>query len=137
MSRFDTTQWSVVLGTQGSGDDARAALESLCRTYRPPVLAFIRSRGYSVDVAEDLTQSFFTQFLERGSYAKADPSRGRFRAYLLTAIQHFLIDAAAEVHTNGQPAGITAAAFAQLDPACASDVHCGAKEIPSSSPRLG
>jgi RNA polymerase sigma-70 factor (ECF subfamily) len=93
MSRFDTTQWSVVLGTQGSGDDARAALESLCRTYRPPVLAFIRSRGYSVDVAEDLTQSFFTQFLERGSYAKADPSRGRFRAYLLTAIQHFLIDA--------------------------------------------
>ena len=98
MSRFDTTQWSVVLGTQGSGDDARAALESLCRTYRPPVLAFICSRGYSVDVAEDLTQSFFAQFLERGSYATADPSRGRFRAYLLTAIQHFLIDAAAEVH---------------------------------------
>ena len=98
MSRFNTTQWSVVLGAQGAGDDARAALESLCRTYRPPVLAYISSRGYRGDVAEDLTQSFFTRFLERADYADADPSRGRFRAYLLTAIKHFLINAAAEAH---------------------------------------
>jgi RNA polymerase sigma factor (sigma-70 family) len=99
MSRFDTTRWSVVLGTHGTGADARAALESLCRTYRPPVLAYISSRGYSSDVAEDLTQSFFARFLERGDYAEADPSRGRFRAYLLTAIKHFLINTAAEAHT--------------------------------------
>ncbi|HET7065141.1 MAG TPA: sigma-70 family RNA polymerase sigma factor [Rudaea sp.] len=99
MSRFNTTQWSVVLGAQGTGDDARAALESLCRTYRPPVLAYISSRGYRSDVAEDLTQSFFARFLERGGYAEADPSRGRFRAYLLTAIKNFLINTAAEAHT--------------------------------------
>jgi RNA polymerase sigma factor (sigma-70 family) len=99
MSRFNTTQWSVVLGTQGTDENARAALESLCRTYRPPVLAYISSRGYSSDVAEDLTQSFFTRFLERGDYTEADPARGRFRAYLLTAIKHFLINAAAEAHT--------------------------------------
>ena len=98
MSRFNTTQWSVVLGAQGTGDDARAALESLCRTYRPPVLAYISSRGYRSDVAEDLTQSFFTRFLERADYADADPARGRFRAYLLTAIKHFLINAAEEAH---------------------------------------
>src|SRR5512143_4225686 len=99
MSRFNTTQWSVVLGAQGSDADARAALESLCHTYRPPVLAYICSRGYSSDVAEDLTQSFFTRFLERGDYAEADPSRGRFRAYLLTAIKNFLINTTAEAHT--------------------------------------
>jgi RNA polymerase sigma-70 factor (ECF subfamily) len=98
MSRFNTTQWSVVLGAQGTGDDARAALESLCRTYRPPVLAYISSRGYRSDVAEDLTQSFFTRFLERADYADADPSRGRFRAYLLTAIKNFLINAAVEAN---------------------------------------
>jgi RNA polymerase sigma factor (sigma-70 family) len=99
MSRFNTTQWSVVLGAGGTGDDARAALESLCRTYRPPVLAYICSRGYSSDVAEDLTQSFFARFLERGDYAEADPLRGRFRAYLLTSIKHFLINTTAEAHT--------------------------------------
>lgn len=96
MSRFNTTQWSVVLGAQGTGDAARAALESLCRTYRPPVLAYISSRGYRSDVAEDLTQSFFTRFLERADYSDADPARGRFRGYLLTSIKHFLINSAAE-----------------------------------------
>jgi RNA polymerase sigma-70 factor (ECF subfamily) len=98
MTRFDTTRWSVVLAAQGSGDDRRAALESLCRTYRPPVLAYICSRGYRSDVAEDLTQSFFTRFLERGHYPEAGPARGRFRAYLLTAIKHFLVNAAEEAH---------------------------------------
>jgi RNA polymerase sigma factor (sigma-70 family) len=98
MTRFDTTRWSVVLGTQGTGADARAALESLCRTYRPPVLAYIRGRGYASDIAEDLTQSFFARFLELGHYAQPDPARGRFRAYLLTSIKHFLINAEVDAH---------------------------------------
>ena len=98
MSRFDTTQWSLVLGTRGSGDDARAALESLCRRYRPPVLAYICGRGYGSDVAEDLTQSFFARFLELGHYTQPDPSRGRFRAYLLTSIKHFLVNAEVDSH---------------------------------------
>lgn len=92
VSRFDTTRWSVVLQAQGQGDDARGALESLCRTYRPAVLAYIRSRGHRDDAAEDLTQAFFASFLERG-HASADPARGRFRAYLLGSIKHFLINA--------------------------------------------
>lgn len=96
MSRFDTTRWSVVLQTRGNDGAARGALESLCRIYRPPVLAYIRSRGYRDDVAEDLTQAFFARFVERAHYAEADPARGRFRAYLLTAIKRFLINAAIE-----------------------------------------
>ena len=97
MSRFDTTRWSVVLGAQGTGEDARAALDLLCRTYRPPVLAYIRSRGYGSDVAEDLTQSFFTKFIERPQQFGADPARGRFRAFLLMAIKRFLIKSAQAV----------------------------------------
>lgn len=92
MSHFHTTRWSIVLQAKGNSQDARAALESLCRAYRAPVLAFIRGRGYRNDVAEDLTQSFFAVFLEREDYAAADPARGRFRAYLLTAIRHFLVN---------------------------------------------
>ena len=65
MTRFDTTQWSVVLRSRGEQVEARAALESLCRSYRSPVLAYIRARGHAPDVAEDLTPSFFVHFVER------------------------------------------------------------------------
>ncbi len=96
MARFDTTHWSVVLRARGNEDDARQALETLCRTYRPPVLAYVRRRGYAPEAAEDLAQTFFTRFLERAYHANADPARGRFRAFLLTALKRFLIDADAE-----------------------------------------
>ena len=95
MSRFSTTRWSVVVAAQGDGDAARSSLESLCRTYRPAVLTYVASRGFARDRAEDLTQSFFARFLERKHHLGLDPSRGRFRNYLLTAIQHFLISAEA------------------------------------------
>lgn len=65
MGKFETTRWSLVLRARGEPADARAALEILCRTYRAPVLAFVRSRGYAADTAEDLTQAFFARFLER------------------------------------------------------------------------
>src|SRR5438309_11922119 len=71
MTRFDTTHWSVVLRARGDPGDARAALEALCRTYRPPVLAYIRGRGYAADAAEDLAQSFFARFLEHAYHADA------------------------------------------------------------------
>ena len=98
MSQFDTTQWSMVLRTRGGDEGARLALEALCSTYRAPVLAYIRHRGYGGDVAEDLTQAFFARFLERTYHAEADPARGRFRAFLLTAIKRFLINADEEAH---------------------------------------
>ncbi|OOG58222.1 hypothetical protein B0E47_04985 [Rhodanobacter sp. B05] len=96
MGRFDTTRWSVVLRARGEPADAHAALETLCRTYRPPVLAYVRSHVFARDNAEDLTQAFFAGFLEHAWHAHADPERGRFRSFLLTALKRFLIDANAE-----------------------------------------
>lgn len=58
MSRFDTTRWSLVLQARAEEPVARSALETLCRAYRPPVLAYVRSRGYTPDRAEDLVQGF-------------------------------------------------------------------------------
>ncbi|MBN8726140.1 MAG: hypothetical protein J0H15_00350 [Xanthomonadales bacterium] len=92
MSRFETTRWSLVLSAGGDAADARRALETLCRTYRAPVLAYIRRHVQVADTAEDLTQAFFLEFLENAWHARADPARGRFRAYLLTAIKRFLVD---------------------------------------------
>ena len=92
MTRFQTTRWSLIETARDHPSRARAALEQLCRAYRPPVLAFVRRSGFSASDAEDITQAFFMRFLERGWYAEADPRRGRFRSLLLASLRHFLID---------------------------------------------
>ena len=100
MIRFQTTRWSIVQGARGDTAQSHSALDALCRTYRPPVLAYVRSRGYPPETAEDLTQSFFVDFIERASHAGADPERGRFRAFLLVAIKRFLINADEKARTQ-------------------------------------
>ena len=93
MNRFQTTRWSLVLAARNDSSESRQALDMLCRTYRSPVLAYVRARGYPVDEAEDLAQTFFTRFIEHALHAHADPARGRFRAFLLTSLKNFLNDA--------------------------------------------
>lgn len=98
MSGFESTRWDIVRGAGSGSLPARVALESLCRAYRPPVLAYVRSRGYSGADAEDLTQAFFAHFLESGWYIDADPRHGHFRAFLLTVLRRFLSDARSATH---------------------------------------
>jgi RNA polymerase sigma factor (sigma-70 family) len=88
---FATTHWSVVL-TAGSGDSTGAlkALEKLCQAYWYPLYAYVRRRGFSPHDAEDLTQEFFARFLEHEWVANADREKGRFRTFLLSAMNHFL-----------------------------------------------
>src|SRR5215831_11879844 len=90
---FPTTCWSLVLGAgDRAGPEAREALATLCRAYWYPIYAFIRRKGYDPDDAQDLTQAYFARLLEKGVIAAADRSKGRFRAFLRTDCQHFLID---------------------------------------------
>ena len=89
--RFVTTRWSLVLAAGRTSNIRSAdALASLCETYWHPVYAFIRRQGYDADEGADLTQAFFARVLEKGYFQDADPTRGRFRAFLCTAIRHFL-----------------------------------------------
>ena len=86
-----TTQWSQVLAARdGSDTQARAALESLCQTYWQPLYAYIRAQGYGPDEARDLTQGFFTEFLDKDFLSSVDPDKGRFRSFLLASLRHFL-----------------------------------------------
>jgi len=90
-AHFDTTHWSVVLAAgHRSSPDSDKALESLCRTYWYPLYAYVLRRVGDVHEAQDLTQEFFARLLEKNYVAEADPERGRFRAFLLTAFKHFL-----------------------------------------------
>ena len=88
---FATTHWSLVLAAGHGGDaESDAALERLCRRYWLPLYAYVRRRVFDVDEAQDLTQAFFERLLEKNYLADADPERGRFRVFLVTAFKHFL-----------------------------------------------
>jgi RNA polymerase sigma-70 factor (ECF subfamily) len=93
MPGFSTTRWSLIL-VSGQGDArGRRALEELCAIYWRPVYSFIRRHGLSRDDAEDVTQSFFLHLVEHHGLARADPARGRFRSFLLTAARNFVANA--------------------------------------------
>jgi RNA polymerase sigma-70 factor (ECF subfamily) len=88
---FATTRWTVVLSAcQKSSPESDMALEELCRTYWYPLYAYIRHRRHSKEEAEDLTQSFFIHFLEKNYFVGLSSEKGKFRAFLLAALKHFL-----------------------------------------------
>ena len=87
---FATTRWTQVLASRGDSAPARQALSDLCAAYYGPVVAFLRREGRDDDTARELAHEFFAGVLERQSFDRADPQRGRFRSYLLGALKHFL-----------------------------------------------
>jgi RNA polymerase sigma-70 factor (ECF subfamily) len=88
---FATTHWTLVLAA-GKRRTAQSdsALEQLCATYWFPLYAYIRRRGHSREDAEDLTQAFFARFLEKNYLEDLTAERGKFRAFLLASLKHFL-----------------------------------------------
>jgi RNA polymerase sigma-70 factor (ECF subfamily) len=90
---FVTTRWTMVLQA-GCSDTtrARAALEHLCQAYWYPLYAYARRRGYSPHDAEDLTQGFFARILKLNSLAHVGQQQGKFRAFLLASMNHFMSD---------------------------------------------
>ena len=111
---FAPTRWTVVLAA-GRTDTTRAhaALAELCQTYWYPLYAFIRRRGHPAHDAQDLTQGFFARLLERKSLADLTRERGKFRSFLLSSLQHFLVDewrkAQAEKRGGGRVVSLDAA----------------------------
>jgi len=89
---FTTTHWSVVLEAQGESPAAQEALEKLCRIYWRPIYSFMRRQGIRPEEAEDLTQGFFAQLLERKSFDAVRKEKGRLRSYLLGALKYFVAD---------------------------------------------
>lgn len=89
--RWVTTSWSQVLAArEAPSGEAREALEELCRAYWYPVYAFLRRLGEGPDEARDLAQAYFARLLEKGYLEDYDPSRGRFRVFLMASIRNFL-----------------------------------------------
>jgi|SRR6185503_10254096 len=88
---FVTTRWTVVLSAgRKSSPQSDRALGELCQIYWYPLYAYIRRQGHSKEDAEDLVQAFFARFLEKNYLEGLSAERGKFRAFLLASLKHFL-----------------------------------------------
>jgi RNA polymerase sigma-70 factor (ECF subfamily) len=115
----------VLAAGRRSAPQADRALEELCHTYWYPLYAYVRRHGHSKEDAEDLTQGFFARFLQRNYLEGLSSEKGRFRAFLLVALKHFLANEWDKSQRQKRGGGVTALALDwqdadsryQIDPA--------------------
>jgi RNA polymerase sigma-70 factor (ECF subfamily) len=112
---FPMTPWSLVAraasdGADGAAATMREALGILLQRYLPALRAhLILHRRIAPDLADDLLQSFVSRkVLEQRLIARSDRTRGRFRSFLLKALDHYVIDQLRAQRSRG-------GAHAQLD----------------------
>lgn len=87
---FATTSWSLVARTREPGEAARQATSTLCRMYWQPLYVYARRAGQTAHGAEDTVQDFLAHVVEHEVFARAEAERGRFRTFLLSALQQFM-----------------------------------------------
>jgi DNA-directed RNA polymerase specialized sigma24 family protein len=90
-AQFAATSWTNVLAAQQAGSpEGAAALEKLCGVYWYPLYAYLRRRGFDSHKAQDLTQEFLYRLIKENYLGAADRRRGKFRSFLLAALNHFV-----------------------------------------------
>ena len=90
---FATTRWTIIRDAAHGGDTlAVEALGSLVRSYWQPLYRYARRTGKSPEDAEDLVQGFLAHVIEARALGRTDPSKGRFRAFLLASFQNWMIN---------------------------------------------
>ena len=114
--RLATTRWSVVLGAATETEEANVALEELCRLYWFPVYAYIRRRGHPAEDSADLTQGFFHRLVDRRSLAGIRREGGRFRSFLLAAVENFLANDYHRRHAQKRGGGQELLSLDSCDP---------------------
>jgi RNA polymerase sigma-70 factor (ECF subfamily) len=89
--QFAATSWTNVLAAQQAGSaEAAEALEKLCRVYWYPLYSYLRRKGEDPHRAQDLTQEFLYRLIKENYLGAADRRRGKFRSFLLAALNHFV-----------------------------------------------
>jgi DNA-directed RNA polymerase specialized sigma24 family protein len=88
---FLTTQWSLIENIKADEDRDRILIDFLLRQYWKPVYCYLRRKGFNNEDAKDLTQDFFHEVvLNKDMVGRADQTKGRFRSFLLFALNEYL-----------------------------------------------
>jgi RNA polymerase sigma factor (sigma-70 family) len=82
---FGQTAWTIILKARD-----RKELGALVELYWKPCYFYVRRKGHDVEDAKDLTQGFFSDFIERDALARVTKSKGKFRSFLLACLEHYL-----------------------------------------------
>jgi RNA polymerase sigma factor (sigma-70 family) len=92
--RFPPTRRSVIEAMRSiDAQEREHALEALCAAYWKPVYKYVRWRwSRQPEVAQDLTQGFFAELLERELLDKFDPKKSRLRTYLRVCVDSFVMN---------------------------------------------
>lgn len=89
-------------------------MERLCRTYWPPLYAFILRDGYDAVEAQDLTQEFFLRLIDRDFLQRLRHQEGKFRSFLLTFLKNFLLEQRGRAGAQKRGGGKTIISLDQL-----------------------
>lgn len=109
---FQSTQWSLVVTARDrSSIAARQAFDGLAQRYWQPLYAYVRRRGHSPEESEDLVQEFFARFIEKDYLQSVSSDKGRFRAFLLACLKHFLADERDKQQAQKRGGGLKALSF--------------------------
>ncbi len=106
--RFPTTSWSLVALAGTEADQAaREALGELLTRYLPALRAhLVCSKRLAPDKADDVVQDFVAKkILEKDLIARADCDLGKFRTFLLTALDRFLLNQIRDAGAKKRAAG--------------------------------
>lgn len=86
------TDWDVIHDARGDSESARRAMDRIARRYWPAVYVYLRQSGRDAAAAADLTQGFLCDVILGGDLIeRADPGRGRFRAFLYTSLRNYVV----------------------------------------------
>jgi DNA-directed RNA polymerase specialized sigma24 family protein len=107
---FPLTQWTRWVQKAREGNPS--ALSELLSAYYSPLLNYLKWRWRLPDErAEDFLQGFLAdKVLERNLVSFADRSKGRFRTYFLSALNHYVIDRFRAVQREGTQYGLESVA---------------------------
>src|SRR6266849_4254626 len=110
-SKFPPTRWSVIDAARSTDPAEQGrALETLFAAYWKPVYKYVRLRwNRPAEDAQDLTQGFFAELLERELLAKYDPAKSRLRTYLRLCVDSFVMNQEKAAHRQKRGACAKAA----------------------------
>ena len=115
-SLFTTTHWTVIFeAARPDSTGNREAFGRLYRDYWYPLYAYVRRRGRNPHEAEELTQDFFVSLLERERLHGLERGGGRFRSFLLKALQNFLANEYDRLSARKRGGGCTVVPLEEVD----------------------